>query len=86
MYITRPQRFGKTLNAMMIASYYSKNADFKNLFDKLEISNGSSYLKHLNKHNVFYITFNSNNSDLKTYSEYIEFYKTRLVRDITEQR
>ena len=26
--ITRPRRFGKTLNAMMLASYYSKNADF----------------------------------------------------------
>lgn len=82
--ITRPRRFGKTLNAMMLASYYSKNADFKDLFDKLKISKDKSYLKHLNKHNVFYITFNSNASDLKTYSEYIDFYKTRLVRDITE--
>lgn len=82
--ITRPRRFGKTINAMMLASYYSKNADFKDLFDKLEISKDKSYLKHLNKHNVFYITFNSNASDLKTYSEYIDFYKTRLVRDITE--
>ena len=36
--ITRPRRFGKTLNAMMLASYYSKNADFKFIFDKLEIS------------------------------------------------
>ena len=53
---------------MMLSSYYSKNADFKNLFDKLEMSKDSSYLEHLNKHNVFYITFNSNASDLKTYS------------------
>ena len=35
--ITRPRRFGKTVNAMMLASYYSKNADFKSLFDKLKI-------------------------------------------------
>ena len=41
--ITRPRRFGKTLNAMMLASYYSKNADFKELFDKLEISKSISY-------------------------------------------
>ena len=82
--ITRPRRFGKTINAMMLACYYSKNADFKNLFDKLEISKSDSYLKHLNKHNVIYITFNSNASDSKTYSDYIEFYKTRLIRDIIE--
>ena len=31
--ITRPRRFGKTLKAMMLASYYSKNANFKNLFE-----------------------------------------------------
>ena len=82
--ITRPRRFGKTINAMMLACYYSKNADFKNLFDKLEISKSDSYLTHLNKHNVIYITFNSNASDSKTYSDYIEFYKTRLIRDIIE--
>ena len=46
--ITRPRRFGKTLNAMMLASYYSKNADFKDLFDKLNISKSESYLEHLN--------------------------------------
>ena len=34
--ITRPRRFGKTINAMMLASYYSKNADFKYLFDNLK--------------------------------------------------
>ena len=39
--VTRPRRFGKTLNAMMLASYYSKNADFKELFDRLEISKSS---------------------------------------------
>ena len=82
--ITRPRRFGKTINAMMLACYYSKNADFKKLFDKLEISKSDSYLGHLNKHNVIYITFNSNASDSKTYSDYIEFYKTRLIRDIIE--
>lgn len=74
--ITRPRRFGKTLNAMMLASYYSKNADFKKLFDKLKISKSSSYLTHLNKHNVIYITFNSNASESRNYNNYIEFYKT----------
>lgn len=64
--------------------YYSKNADFKGLFDKLKISKSSSYLTHLNKHNVIYITFNSNASESRNYNDYIEFYKTRLIRDIVE--
>ena len=55
--ITRPRRFGKTINAMMLECYYSKNADFKNIFDNLNISKCDSYEKHLNKHNVVYINF-----------------------------
>lgn len=53
--ITRPRRFGKTTNAKMLASYYSKGSDFKNLFDKLSISKDPFYLEHLNRHNVFYL-------------------------------
>ena len=82
--ITRPRRFGKTLNAMMLASYYSKNTDFKELFDNLKISKSEYYLKHLNKHNVIYITFNSIVNEAKNYNEYIDFYKTRLLRDIKD--
>lgn len=33
---------------------------------------------------MIYITFNSNASDCNKYSEYIEFYKNRLVRDIKQ--
>ena len=69
--ITRPRRFGKTLNAMMLASYYSKNADFKFIFDKLEISKDESYLEHLNKHNVVYLTLNQEPGPHCTYEEFI---------------
>ena len=83
--ITRPRRFGKTLNAMMLASYYSKNADFKELFDKLEVSKSESYLKHLNKHNVVYITFSKPTSDYTNYVEYINGFKKQLIEDLKEK-
>ena len=82
--ITRPRRFGKTINAMMLESYYSKNADFKNIFDNLNISKCYSYEKHLDKHNVVYITFNNNASSCKTYDEYMNYYISRLSSDIKE--
>lgn len=82
--ITRPRRFGKTINAMMLACYYSKNADFKQLFDGMEISKSASYMEHLNQHNVIYITFNANASNAETYKEYINFYRDRLLRDIAQ--
>ena len=82
--ITRPRRFGKTINAMMLESYYSKNANFKNLFDKLKISDSESYLTHLNKHNVVYLTFNDNSSSCKNYQEYLNYYILGLFKDIKE--
>ena len=63
--ITRPRRFGKTINAMMLETYYSKNINSKGIFDKLNISKCDSYEKHLNKHNVIYITFKA----LKDYTD-----------------
>ena len=82
--VTRPRRFGKTLNAMMLASYYSKNADFKELFDRLEISKSKSYLKHLNKHNVVYMTLNQLPEPGCTYEEFINNYAGALLSDLKE--
>ena len=82
--ITRPRRFGKTLNAMMLASYYSKNADFKDLFDKLNISKSESYLDHLNKHNVIYITFNELPNPNCSYDEFIGRYTNLLIEDLKD--
>ena len=82
--ITRPRRFGKTVNAMMLQCYYSKNADFKHLFDNLEISKRPSYLEHLNKHNVIYMTLNEFPKPGCTYKEFIGRYTSFLIEDLKE--
>ena len=81
--ITKPRRFGKTTNLQMLASYYSKGADFKYLFDKLEISKSKTYLGHLNKHNVIYIDF-SGVPEKKgfTYDDYISRYRNLIKKDL----
>ena len=83
--ITRPRRFGKTINAMMLACYYSKNADFKKLFDKLEISKSESYLEHLNKHNVIFITWYNSTKEYKTFDEYMDGFISQLILDLKEE-
>ena len=50
--LTRPRRFGKSVNAAMINAYYSKGCDSKELFSNLKIAKEPSFLKELNKHNV----------------------------------
>lgn len=50
--ITRPRRFGKTVMTQLIASYYGKELESKEIFNKLKISKNEKYEKYLNKHNV----------------------------------
>ena len=83
--ITKPRRFGKSTNLMMLASYYSKGVDFRNVFDKLEISKSETYLEHLNKHNVIYIDFSKEPDEEDfTYKDYISRYKDLLREDLIE--
>ena len=82
--ITRPRRFGKTINAMMLESYYSKNANFKDLFDKLKISDSESYLTHLNKHNVVYLNFSNPLKKSENYNEFIDGFYNQIVNDLEE--
>ena len=82
--ITRPRRFGKSINAAMLVSYYAKNLDTKDVFDKLNVSKCDSYEEHLNRHNVIYMSFNTNNVKFKTYEEYRDFFIDGLIKDLRE--
>ena len=82
--ITRPRRFGKSINAMMLATYYAKNLDARDIFNKLNISQNPSYLEHLNKHNVVFMSFNRGEDKYSTYDEYKAFFVNSLVEDLKE--
>ncbi len=57
--ITRPRRFGKTLNMSMLNSYLSIDYDSKGLFKDLKImGEESKYTNYLNNVPVIYVTFN----------------------------
>ena len=82
--ITRPRRFGKSVNAAMLASYYTKNLDTKDVFDKLNVHECDSYEEHLNKHNVIYMSLNTSNFNFKTYDQYLHYFVNNLINDIKE--
>ena len=69
---------------MMLESYYSKNANFKDLFDKLKISNSESYLTHLNKHNVVYLNFSNPLNKAENYNTFIDGFYNQIVNDLEE--
>ncbi len=55
---SRARRFGKTMAGNMIAAFYSKNCDSREIFSKLKIAKDSSFEKYLNKFNVIQLDIN----------------------------
>ena len=51
--ITRPRRFGKTVMANMIASFFGIGADSGDIFDSLKISRETGYQENRNHASVF---------------------------------
>ena len=57
--ITRPRRFGKTINLSMLQHFFSKQVNgisTKGLFDGLEISNHSEVMSYQGKYPVIFLT------------------------------
>ena len=56
--VSRPRRFGKTMAESMMAAYYSRGCDSRELFKGLKMENDLSFQKHLNKYNVLHLDIN----------------------------
>lgn len=54
--ITRPRRFGKTLNMSMMASFFDVTENSKLVFEDTEIMN-SIYVNEMNQYPTIYISF-----------------------------
>lgn len=53
--VSRPRRFGKSMTLKMLAAYYSRGCDSKELFTGLEIEQDPSFAVYLNQYNVIYL-------------------------------
>ncbi|WP_240739167.1 AAA family ATPase [Marinitoga lauensis] len=76
--ITRPRRFGKTLNMSMMKYFFRNDQDNKHLFENLKIWKEKEIIeRYLNKYPVIYITF----KDLKqnNYEEIIKAVKYTIT-------
>ena len=54
--ITRPRRFGKSLNFSMLKYFFDIKEDSRELFEDLKISREKESLKHMNKYPVVDMT------------------------------
>ncbi len=82
--ITRPRRFGKTVNANMLAAYLTKGADSRALFDHLKIAETKDYGRHQNQYNVIHMDLSRQPDGCGSYEEYRKHVTDQLAQDLLE--
>lgn len=82
--ITRPRRFGKSMNAQMLGAYYTRGVDSFSLFDQLRIADVKECQKHQNNHNVIYADMSRLPDFCRNYQEYIAAFIDGLREDLLE--
>lgn len=80
--ITRPRRFGKTVNARMLACFLSCGLEASGLFEGLEVASQPQAMAHLQGHDVIYIDFSSLPQDCGGYPDYIGHIAGGLIEDL----
>ena len=83
--VSRPRRFGKSMNLGMLSAYYSKGCDSKELFSSLLIAKNEDYLKHLNKYNVIYINMQEFLSNSENIKEMLLLIRKIILKDFKKE-
>ena len=83
--VSRPRRFGKSINLAMLAAYYSKGCDSKELFDGLDVVKDKKYYEHLNKYHVIYINMQEFLSDSENIDDMISLLKQSIIIDLEDE-
>ena len=83
--VSRPRRFGKSMNLAMAAAYYSKGCDSSDLFSELAVAKSKSYKEHLNQYNVIYINMQDFLSESKSIDDMLNLLKQSLILDFEEE-
>jgi hypothetical protein len=79
--VTRSRRFGKSMAAEMLAAYYDRSCDSRQLFADLEIAGDFTFEEHLNKYPVIYLDLSAFNRRLGQ-GDTVDYMEKELIKDI----
>ena len=85
MCVSRPRRFGKTMVGNMISAFYSKGADSRAIFEKLQISKKEGWDEWLNKCNVIQIDLGEFYSRYSDSGDVIKSLKQVILNEMIEE-
>lgn len=80
--ITRPRRFGKSVMANMIVSFFSRSCDSREIFNRLKIADSPFYAEHINRHPVISISLNRLPKRCDNYEQYISRIEQKIMDDL----
>mgnify|MGYP003315156202 CR=1 FL=1 len=82
--VSRPRRFGKSMAGNMLAAYYSKGCDSRELFKDLKIAKDASYEQYLNKLNVIKLDLNAIYRNVTNKVELIKVISEEIKSELNE--
>jgi hypothetical protein len=80
--VSRPRRFGKSITANMLAAYYGKGCDSKELFASLKIASVPGYEEQLNQYDVIYLDIQLILARAKSYQNLITYLESSVIQDL----
>lgn len=80
--VSRPRRFGKSMAADMLAAYYGKGCDSRELFAGRKIEREASYEIHLNCHNVIRLDIQGFLFQKSHFDIFIEEIQKNVIQDL----
>ena len=83
--VSRPRRFGKSTNLAMLAAYYSRGCNSRDLFEKLSIAKDKTYSDNLNKYNVIYINMQDFLSESESIDDMLNLLKKSIIIDLEDE-
>ncbi|MBD5130931.1 MAG: AAA family ATPase [Ruminococcaceae bacterium] len=83
--VSRPRRFGKSMAANMLAAYYGRGVDSREMFSELKISGAESFEKHLNKYNVIRVNMTDFSKKSETVQGSIDYLCKRLLHELKKE-
>ena len=83
--VSRPRRFGKSIAANMLAAYYSRGCDTREMFSGFEIAKEDSFEKHLNQYNTIFLNMQEFLSQSEDMDDMLKLIKKSVLWELLEE-
>jgi hypothetical protein len=81
---SRPRRFGKSITVGMLAAYYDRTCDSRQIFDKFKIADTPGYTAHMNKYDVIQIDIADIRSEFGTSDGIVAHISKVVIEDLKD--